>query len=275
MKFDISNKVFEDLIIKGGKDSVFTLVMLSNTINPEEIIIMGDLIGKRSELVSKLEELLEKDNIYIEYRSLEDLYVHYKPSKFTRVYDYYGEAKFISINRDNLYKILKSNDNRRMKIVSIDEAPEVLHEYFFNLKNNYEVNATRNEKVLDNLQETSRLFNSIIREHVSEEVIKSDEETVGDTGNCVYSKSLMLKNGDVINFRIGDVTSSENPIFKNCQFSFNNLKLLYPPVNVDTDYDEADYFLGYDALENEVNRLWEKFINLKKEVKEIAKGGEE
>lgn len=275
MKFDISNKVFEDLIIKGGKDSVFTLVMLSNMINPEEIIIMGDLIGKRTELVSKLEGLLEKDNIYIEYRSLEDLYVHCKPSKITRVYDDYGEAKFISINRDNLYKILKSNDDRRVKIVSIDEAPEVLHEYFFDLKNNYDTNATRNEKVLDNLQETSRLFNSIIREHVSEEVIKSDEETVGYTGNCVYSKSLMLKNGDVIDFRIGDVSSSENPIFKNCQFSFNNLKLIYPPVNVDTDYDEADYFLGYDALENEVNRLWEKFINLKKEVKEIAKGGEE
>jgi hypothetical protein len=71
------------------------------------------------------------------------------------------------------------------------------------------------------------------------------------------------------------VTSSENPIFKNCQFSFNNLKLIYPPVDVTTNYDEADYFLGYDALENEVNRLWEKFINLKKEVKEIAKGGEE
>lgn len=252
MKFDVSNKVFEDLIIKGGKESSFTLVMLSNMTEPKEIIIMGDLIGKRTQLVNKLEELLKKDNIFLEYRSLEDLYVHCKPSACNRLYDSYGEIKFISINRDILYKILKSNDHRLVSIVSVDEAPfiiyiifeEVLHEYFFTLK------------VLDNLQETSRLFNSIIREHVDEDSIQQDRETVGDG----YTKYLMFDNGDIIRFVINEVTADENPIFKNCDFSFTNGK-----IGVAKHYDETDYFLGYDALENEVEKLWKEFEELKDE----------
>ena len=154
MKFDVSNEVFEDLIIKGGKGSSFTLVMLSNMIEPKEIIIMGDMVGKRTHIVNKLEELLKKDNIFLEYRSLENLYVHCKPSACSRLYDGYGEIKFININRDNLYKILKSNDHRHVSIVSVDEAPEVLHEYFFNLKYFYNFFASGKEKVLDNLLNT-------------------------------------------------------------------------------------------------------------------------
>lgn len=256
MKFDVSNKVFEDLIIKGGKGSSFTLVMLSNMIEPKEIIIMGNMIGERTHLVNKLEELLKKDNIFLEYRSLEDLYVHCKPSACNRLYDSYGEIKFISINRDNLYKILKSNDHRLVSIVSVDEAPEVLHEYFFTLKHFYNFFASEKEKILDNLQETSRLFNSIIREHVDDDSIQQDRETVGDG----YTKSLMLENGDNISFIIGKVTADENPIFKNCDFSFTNGK-----IDVAKYYDEADYFLGYDALENEVEKLWKEFEELKDE----------
>lgn len=256
MKFDVSNRVFEDLIIKGGKESNFTLVMLSNMnwYEPKKIIIMGDLIRKRSDLVNKLEELLKKDNIFLEYSSLEDLYVHCKPSACTRLYDDYGEIKFININRDNLYKILKSNDHRQVSIVSVDEAPEVLHEYFFGLKHFYDAFASEEEKVLDNLQETSRLFNSIIREHADVESIQQDIEIIGDG----YTKSLMFENGDNISFVIDKVTADKNPIFKNCDFSFTNGK-----IGVAKHYDEADYFLGYDALENEVEKLWKEFEALK------------